>query len=73
MVLTWKVHGVAKIYSITQLLALLDAQPVGSVISLHYPGCPSPVRVDRGCWEEFPGVCHCSALELIKESRQGSV
>jgi hypothetical protein len=73
VVLTWKVHGVAKIYPITWLLASLDAQPVGSVISLHYLGCPSPIRVDRGHQEEFLGMCHCGALEPVKESRQGSV
>ena len=48
MVLARKVHGVAKIYSITRLLASLDAQLVSSAISLHYPGHPGPVRVARG-------------------------
>jgi hypothetical protein len=38
MVLAQKVHGVAKIYPITRLLTSLNAQIVGSVISLHYPG-----------------------------------
>ena len=38
VVLTRKVHGVAKIYPITRLLASLNAQPVGSVIYLHYLG-----------------------------------
>ena len=73
VVLTWKVHGVAKIYPITRLLASLDAQPVGFAISLRYPGRPVPVRVDRGHQEEFPSACHGGALEPIKESRQGSV
>ena len=49
VVLTWKVHGIAKIYSITWLLASLDAQLVGSVISLHYLGCPD---------FNTPGVSH---------------
>jgi hypothetical protein len=73
VVSTWKVHGISKIYPITRPLASLDAQPVGSAISLHYLGCPSLVRVDRGCREEFPGVCHRGTLELVKESRQGSI
>ena len=73
VVLTRKVHGLAKIYPITQLLASLDAQIVGSVISFHYPWRPGPVSVDRGHREEFSGVCHRGALEPIKESRQNSV
>ena len=73
VVLTWKVHGVAKIYPITWLLASLNAQLVGSMISLHYLGCFSPVRVDHGRQEEFLGMCHCGALEHVKKSRQNSV
>jgi hypothetical protein len=38
MVWAWKVHGVAKIYPITQLLTSLNAQLVGSMISLRYSG-----------------------------------
>ena len=73
MVLTWKVHGVAKIYPITRLLASLGAQPVSSMISLRYPRCHGLVRVDRRCWEEFLGMCHHGALEPVKEFRQGSI
>ena len=73
VVLTRKVHGVAKIYPITRLLASLDTQLVGFTISLHYPGHPGPVRVARGRREELPGACHRCTLEPIKESRQGSV
>ena len=49
VVLTRMVHGLAKIYPITWLVASLNAQLVGSVISLHYLGCPD---------FNTPGVSH---------------
>ena len=73
VILTREVHVVAKIRPIVLFFTSLDAQPVRPVISLHYLGCPGPVRVYRESWEEVPGVCHSDALEPVKESRQNNI